>query len=69
MRVPDNYDLFEMHEREQERRLRRMEEIEKLPFDDECIEVAFYVLESEEDIEFLERFLKKYDFTYEKEVL
>ena len=69
MRVPDNYDLFEMHEREQERRLRRMEEIEKLPFDDECIEVAFYVLESEEDIEILEKFLIEHGYNYEKEVL
>ena len=69
MRVPDNYDLFEMHEREQERRLRRMEEIEKLPFDDECIEVAFYFTEREEDIAILENFLKKYKFNYEKEVL
>lgn len=66
MRVPDNLDLFEMHEREQ---ARRTEEIEKLPFDDERIEVAFYVLESEEDIEFLERFLNKHDFDYMKEVL
>ncbi len=69
MRVPDNLDIFEQYEREQERRLRRTEEIEKLPFDDECIEVAFYVLESEEDIEFLERFLKKHKFNYEMEVL
>ena len=69
MYTPDNLDIFEMHEREQERRLRRTEEIEKLPFDDERIEVAFYVLESEEDIEFLERFLNKHDFAYEKEVL
>lgn len=66
MRVPDNLDLFEMYEREQ---ARRTEEIEKLPFDDECIEVAFYVLESEEDIEILEKFLKKHKFNYEKEMI
>ncbi len=28
MRVPDNYDLFEMHEREEERRIRRMTRLE-----------------------------------------
>lgn len=28
MRVPDNLDLFEMHEREEERRIRRMNQLE-----------------------------------------
>lgn len=69
MRVPDNLDIYEQHEREQERRNKRYGNIEKLPFEDEKTEVAFYITEHEEDIEFLERFLKKHDFTYEKEVL
>ena len=69
MRVPDNYDLFEMHEREEERRKKHYKEVEKLPFDDLKIEVAFYINEHEEDVEFLENFLKEHKFNYEKEVL
>ena len=30
MRIPDNYDLFEMHERDQERRIRRLKRIREL---------------------------------------
>ena len=72
MYVPDNLDFYEMYEKEQER-LRKKEErwsLEDLPFyeeEDEEIEVCFYINERAEDIEFLEKFLKKYDFAYEKE--
>ena len=70
----DNLDIYEMHEREKER-LRKKEErwnVEDLPFyeeEDEEIEVCFCINERAEDIEFLEEFLNKYDFAYEKEVL
>ena len=67
MRVPDNYDLYEMYEREQARREKLCDE--ELPFGDEEIEVAFYIQEREEDIEILEKFLIEHGYNYEKEVL
>lgn len=70
MRAPDNLDAFNAYEREKERQKRYYkEEIETEEEKDEFKEVCFYVNEREEDIEFLERFLNKYDFAYEKEVL
>lgn len=69
MRIPDNLDIYEMHEREQERRSKRHKDIEELPFEDKKIEVAFYINEREEDIEILEKFLKRYKFNYEKEMV
>lgn len=67
MRVPDNLDIFEMHEREQARREKLCDE--ELPFDDEEIEVAFYIQEREEDIEILEKFLIEHGYNYEKELI
>lgn len=72
MRAPDNLDVFNAYERKQER-LRKKERwnLEDLPFyeeEDEEIEVCFHIKERAEDIEFLEKFLNKYDFAYEKEV-